>query len=403
MGGKGGDFNFAKARAIHEAAHTFGVGHAIRIPQSQRETCRGDATVERLHRGADGLVPNGVGAAVVAKDVVPAVSSPELPSGVHAETGRSGARDDDNTRTGFGGAGPRTDHVVLHDCDAVVIEELHGTLGNGEVEIGIESGETHTDGADLAQRDIGGTQSRDDSIGDVGAGCLHADRAIVGRPSGGAPGATKVFANDGSCGFGAATVNTDHVFHQEPPGVLVLGRTSVVSGCEDTPKASFTTASIAASPGGTSGDAAPPLSPVLVSHSRYSWLPSRPVMGEATSPLAVSHGPAGRTGVLSHARRSRRTRRWTAGSLMTPAPRATSARPASNCGLTRATIQPPARSSLAAPGRTSRSEMKETSMTAQSALSGSAVRWRMLVRSIITTRGSVRSAHASCPCPTSMA
>ena len=67
---------------------------------------------------------------------------------------------------------------------------------------------------------------------------------------------------------------------------------------------------------------------------------------------------------------SRSTRRWTAGSRTTP-PFA-SARPASNCGLTSATIGPrPSRSTDRIGPRTRPSEMNETSTTARSTGSGS--------------------------------
>ena len=82
---------------------------------------------------------------------------------------------------------------------------------------------------------------------------------------------------------------------------------------------------------------------------------------------------------------------------MTPPPRFASARPASNWGFTSAITQPPGASSAATGGNTRRSEMNDTSITAASTSSGNAVSVRMLVRSIVITRGSVRSDQASWP------
>ena len=82
-----------------------------------------------------------------------------------------------------------------------------------------------------------------------------------------------------------------------------------------------------------------------------------------------------------------RTSRWMAGSRTTP----WSVRPwpASNCGLTRATIGRRGASVVATGPRTRSSEMNDTSMTARSIGSGSvaAVSSRAFVRSIETTRG----------------
>ena len=85
--------------------------------------------------------------------------------------------------------------------------------------------------------------------------------------------------------------------------------------------------------------------------------------------------------------------------LRTIPPFPTFSGPASNCGFTSAMISPSGARRSRTAGRTFSSEMKETSITARSGVSGSASgrRWRMLVRSRTVTRGSLRSFQASWP------
>ena len=98
------------------------------------------------------------------------------------------------------------------------------------------------------------------------------------------------------------------------------------------------------------------------------------------------------------------TSRCTAGSRTTPC-LPTFSLPASNCGFIRHTICPSlARSAFTGP-RTFVSEINETSMLENWILSAisSGVTYRIFVFSMQTTRSSLRSFHASCPCPTSTA
>ena len=73
--------------------------------------------------------------------------------------------------------------------------------------------------------------------------------------------------------------------------------------------------------------------------------------------------------------------------------------PASNWGLIRQTSRPPGLHQGTTAGKIFASEMNDTSMTTQSTGSGESpgFRWRALVRSITTTRGSLRSRQCSCP------
>ena len=94
--------------------------------------------------------------------------------------------------------------------------------------------------------------------------------------------------------------------------------------------------------------------------------------------------------------------------VMTPRPLSASALPASNCGLTSATILPFDFSKAMAGGKIFRSEIKEQSITARSAGENgcgncSGFKCRALVFSMTTTRLSFRSFHANWPCPTSTA
>src|SRR6185436_612093 len=132
--------------------------------------------------------------------------------------------------------------------------------------------------------------------------------------------------------------------------------------------------------------------------SRNSRLPSGPRIGDAISPAGCMPSS------IAAAVTSRTTRAWTAGSRTTPL--SVSPLPASNCGLTSPTRSPPAGSNVDTIGAsTRRSEMNDTSTVARVTGSGSevAVSVRALVRSIETTRGSLRSRSASCPRPTSTA
>src|SRR5579885_2318992 len=101
---------------------------------------------------------------------------------------------------------------------------------------------------------------------------------------------------------------------------------------------------------------------------RNSRLPSRPEIGESVIPR-TSRGVC--SGIQAWS--SLRTRAWTAGSLITPPPRSTSALPASNWGLTSATIHAPGASRGTIGGRTRRREINETSITAHCIGSGSVV------------------------------
>ena len=93
--------------------------------------------------------------------------------------------------------------------------------------------------------------------------------------------------------------------------------------------------------------------------SRNSRLPSGPRIGEATASTAPS--PTERAATTTR----RSTSRWTAGSRTTPL--SATPRPASNCGLTSGTIDPPAGPKQPAIGPSTRpSEMNETSTTASS-------------------------------------
>ena len=127
-------------------------------------------------------------------------------------------------------------------------------------------------------------------------------------------------------------------------------------------------------------------------------MPSGPRIGEAITSRVPRPRPRAVAAV------SRSTRRCTSRSFTTP-PLA-SARPASNWGLTRATMGPlPSRKTERVGPRISASEMKATSMTAMSAGSGRipGASVRAFTRSIDTTRPSRRSFSASWPYPTSTA
>ena len=96
--------------------------------------------------------------------------------------------------------------------------------------------------------------------------------------------------------------------------------------------------------------------------------------------------------------------RWTVGSRTTPS--RTRSRPASNCGLTSATMEPPsAARHEATAASTRRSEMNDTSIVASDVGSPTAAAEsaRAFVRSWTTTRGSRASRSTSWPRPTSMA
>ena len=90
---------------------------------------------------------------------------------------------------------------------------------------------------------------------------------------------------------------------------------------------------------------------------------------------------------------------------MTPRPRSTSWRPASNCGFTRSTIGAPGWHSPTSTGITSRNEMNDRSPTTTSTAPPiwSTSTCRTLTRSRLVTRGSARNRSWSWPCPTSSA
>ena len=92
-------------------------------------------------------------------------------------------------------------------------------------------------------------------------------------------------------------------------------------------------------------------------------------------------------------------------SSRTTPPLPTCSLPASNWGLMRTTPHGFSPRSAVRGGKTRRREMKEQSAVKTQGRSGiwPGFRWRMLQRSITTTRGSWRSFQASCPYPTSTA
>ena len=120
------------------------------------------------------------------------------------------------------------------------------------------------------------------------------------------------------------------------------------------------------------------------------------MIGETVSP------PTSKPSAPAAARTSASARARAASSRTIP-PLPTSARPTSNCGLTSAITGAPGLAKCGSAGSTRRSEMNDTSMTTRStgagSRSGGAV--RMLVRSMICTRGSDATFQSSCPCPTS--
>ena len=135
--------------------------------------------------------------------------------------------------------------------------------------------------------------------------------------------------------------------------------------------------------------------------TKNSRLPSAPTIGDGASATGLNpiRSAADRT--------SSTTRLCTAASVTTPR-LPTSARPASNCGLTSATTSPSGLSSGGSGASTSLREMNETSTVTTSTgwnAGGRDVRSspRALTPSMTVTRGSWRSFHASWPRPTSSA
>src|SRR5581483_11693076 len=130
--------------------------------------------------------------------------------------------------------------------------------------------------------------------------------------------------------------------------------------------------------------------------TRYSTLPSAPVIGEGIVPMMAaprrSNAP-----VTSSSTRAR-----TASSRITPFPLAASWRVASNCGLTSTTTSAPGAAHASRAGATTRNEMNDTSATTRSTgpPMASASSDRTLVRSRCSTRGSWTSRSWSCACPT---
>ncbi len=110
--------------------------------------------------------------------------------------------------------------------------------------------------------------------------------------------------------------------------------------------------------------------------SRNSALPRAPRIGDSSEPSRSRRSSRPSASISST------TRRRVCSDRTTP-PRGTSLRPASNCGLTRTTASPPGFTRAITAGRTSRSEMKETSTTARSTGSGTSAseRRRALTRS----------------------
>ncbi len=139
----------------------------------------------------------------------------------------------------------------------------------------------------------------------------------------------------------------------------------------------------------------------LRARRKNSTFPACPVRGEGMAPMmaapAASSAPA----------TSPRVRRWTAGSRITPFPRDASARPASNCGLTRTTSGAPATAiPPVSAGTARRSEMNERSAVTRSTglpPSRSTLTSRTSTPSWRTTRSSYRSRWCSWPRPTSTA
>src|SRR5690606_24052201 len=109
----------------------------------------------------------------------------------------------------------------------------------------------------------------------------------------------------------------------------------------------------ARSAGGSTG------SPARRHQARNSMFPSPPLIGEWVSPMSSNPIDAANPSTDSS------TSRWTAGSRTTP-DLPTLSRPASNCGLTRATVSPPGASTALRGGKISFSEMNDTSMVAAS-------------------------------------
>src|SRR4029079_8481067 len=113
---------------------------------------------------------------------------------------------------------------------------------------------------------------------------------------------------------------------------------------------------------------------------RNSTFPFAPVIGEVVEAPGVN--PTSRAAADT----SSTTRAWMDASRMTPL--RISLRPASNCGLTRATTSPPGRSNGGTAGRICRNEMNETSMVTTSTTPGRSdgCRCRALKCSMTTTR-----------------
>src|SRR6185369_2880308 len=103
--------------------------------------------------------------------------------------------------------------------------------------------------------------------------------------------------------------------------------------------------------------------PVFSISTRNSLFPAGPSSGDSVTPRHVNEG----IDDVTNSSKSRKTRACTAGSVITPSPLSASSLPASNCGLTSATILPEGFSKATALGKIFCNEINEQSITARSA------------------------------------
>src|SRR5579875_2706420 len=206
MACEAGYLKLAKGATVYKTPHFFGVVHAKRRTERVYKRRRGQATVEHGHCCLDALQANRIAAAVIAKNVVPPVHSPEVAVCVHAKRGRAGASNDDNAWLTRRHTSPGAYHIILEKGHAAIVKQGNGALQDGQVEVGIESGDGEEDASHLPQRDIGDMQRLGDGLNNVGAGAFHSYRARVRRPGHRAANDAQVIAHYGGGGLCAATI-----------------------------------------------------------------------------------------------------------------------------------------------------------------------------------------------------
>src|SRR5262249_11762997 len=94
---------------------------------------------------------DGIAAARVAEQCVPAVGAPELAARVHPERGGARPGDHDDAWLALGRTCPGADDIVLEDGWPVIVERANGPLGDRQIQVGVETRPAHADAGDLVQ------------------------------------------------------------------------------------------------------------------------------------------------------------------------------------------------------------------------------------------------------------